>query len=297
MTKPSIAVIVTTYNRPKALRWVLEALAHQTVVPSMVIVADDGSHGETRELVLSISEAWQLGSPFPRLKHVWHSDDGFRAGQIRNTAVACALTSELDRPNQIIFLDGDCIPLPSFVRRHSQLLGRLWGPVCVAGGRVLLNQAATAELEYKCHNPTKRDYLELVSFGSLLRRRVLGQLNRVVTLTSLPDGPWRLMQPNRWHLARTCNLSLWTKDFLAVNGFDENYRGWGLEDSDLAIRLNRLGVRIVNGRFATNVIHLWHQESDRAGLKNNQELLARASSAPIRCENGIQSRLGGSQWG
>jgi len=297
VTKLSIAVIVTTYNRPRALRWVLEALAHQTFVPSMVIVADDGSHGETRELVMSISDAWRVNSPRPKLKHVWHSDDGFRAGQIRNVAVACALSSEFDSPDQIIFLDGDCIPLPTFVWRHTQLLGTQFRPVCVAGGRVLLNRAATAEVEHRCRNLVKKDYLELVSASSLLRWRASGKLNRVMTLASLPDGPWRVMQPDRWRLVRTCNLSLWTKNFLDINGFNEDYRGWGLEDSDLAIRLNRLGVKIINGRFATNVIHLWHREADRAGLKSNQELLFLASSAPIRCENGLQNRVRNCEWG
>jgi predicted glycosyltransferase involved in capsule biosynthesis len=61
---------------------------------------------------------------------------------------------------------------------------------------------------------------------------------------------------------------------VAVNGFDENYSGWGLEDSDLAIRLIHAGVLHKSARFATPVFHLWHRENDRSRLGENQKLLA-----------------------
>ena len=38
------------------------------------------------------------------------------------------------------------------------------------------------------------------------------------------------------------NLGIWRSDFDRVGGFDETYRGWGYEDSDLVIRLLRAGV-------------------------------------------------------
>jgi predicted glycosyltransferase involved in capsule biosynthesis len=63
-----------------------------------------------------------------------------------------------------------------------------------------------------------------------------------------------------------------------VNGFDERYSGWGLEDSDLVLRLLHAGVRHKSARFAAPVFHLWHRENDRTLLPENQarldELLA-----------------------
>ena len=76
-----ISVIVTTYNRPDALRAVLAGLAAQLDRGFEVLVADDGSRDDTRQLV----ERTATGFPV-RLAHVWQQDDGFRAGAARNRA-------------------------------------------------------------------------------------------------------------------------------------------------------------------------------------------------------------------
>jgi predicted glycosyltransferase involved in capsule biosynthesis len=75
----------------------------------------------------------------------------------------------------------------------------------------------------------------------------------------------------RWQGVKTCNMSLWREDLLRVNGMDEAFSGWGLEDSDLVIRLYRAGVRQKTARFAAPVFHLWHRESDRSKFAENQK--------------------------
>src|SRR5262249_31332570 len=62
-------------------------------------------------------------------------------------------------------------------------------------------------------------------------------------------------------------------DLERVGGFDAAFTGWGREDSDLFVRLIRSGVRRKDGRFATGVLHLWHQESDRTLLPDNEARL------------------------
>lgn len=63
-------------------------------------------------------------------------------------------------------------------------------------------------------------------------------------------------------MGKSSNLQLrgLAAGFLAVNGFDEAYEGWGFEDSDLAIRLINLGMQRKLGLFATTVFHLYHRE-------------------------------------
>ncbi len=121
----TISVIVTTYNRPDALRAVLDGLAAQTDRDFEILVADDGSRDDTRELV----EAVRSGVPVP-IRHVWQEDRGFRAGAARNRATAQA------RGDYVIFLDGDCVPRPSFIARHRALAEAGW---MVAGNRILLS--------------------------------------------------------------------------------------------------------------------------------------------------------------
>jgi hypothetical protein len=65
-----------------------------------------------------------------------------------------------------------------------------------------------------------------------------------------------------------------------------------LEDSDLLIRLMRAGVRRKDGNFATGVLHLWHPDSDRSSLPENQRRLDAVERADrARALNGL-SRTG-----
>jgi hypothetical protein len=83
----------------------------------------------------------------------------------------------------------------------------------------------------------------------------------------------RKLNPHTWHGAQTCNLAVARADLDRIDGFDGSYVGWGLEDSDLVIRLLHAGVRRKDGRFATGVLHLWHAQNDRSQLSVNQAKL------------------------
>ena len=94
-----LSLVITTYNRPVALSKVLHALNHQTVPPDEVVVADDGSAPETRQMLADLT----TGLTYP-LAHVWHEDKGFRAAEIRNRAI------HKSGGEYIVLLDGDCLP-------------------------------------------------------------------------------------------------------------------------------------------------------------------------------------------
>src|SRR5262249_10246938 len=123
-----ISVVVSTYNWPEALAAVLGGLAKQTDRNFEVVVADDGSDHRTAEVVS------QAGV---RQNHVGQEDGGFRLAETRNRAtLAC-------KGKYIIFLDGDCIPRPSFVATHR----RLAEPGCfVQGNRVNLRKKLTQRI-------------------------------------------------------------------------------------------------------------------------------------------------------
>ena len=42
------------------------------------------------------------------------------------------------------------------------------------------------------------------------------------------------------------NVGIWREDFEQLNGFDENFQGWGCEDDDLGKRLRQSGVRALS---------------------------------------------------
>ncbi len=269
---PSIAVIVATFNWPAALERVLSSLADQTYRAFEVIVADDGSGPDTADLV----QRWTERAPFP-VRHVWHGDEGFRAAAIRNRAVAAT------EAEYILFLDGDCVVRPDFLARHAALSS--YGHF-VAGNRVLLSRKFSERI------------LELLldvwtwSNRRWISERLSGGLTRWLPLLRLPPGAWRDRAPRAWEGAKTCNLGIWREDFLAVNGLDERYTGWGYEDSDLVIRLIRHGVRRRDGRLGTTVLHLWHQEHERDGTEANLARLAAIQENPaIHAEVGVDRYL------
>jgi len=249
------SLIVTTYNRPDALAAVLAGVLAQEDRGFEVLVADDGSGDDTRSVV----ERAAAGAPV-RIGHVWQEDRGFRAGAARNRAAAQA------DGEYLMFLDGDCVPRPDFIARHRRLAERNW---MVAGNRILLSESFTREV---LDGPLPIHRWTLAQWRAANGR---GAINRTLPLLDLPLGPLRKLGSRSWRRVRTCNLGLWAADFRAVNGFDEDYGGWGFEDSDLAVRLLNLGVRRKYGAFATGVLHLWHHENDRASEGENWQRLQR----------------------
>ncbi|MGC2124167.1 MAG: galactosyltransferase-related protein, partial [Xanthobacteraceae bacterium] len=107
----------------------------------------------------------------------------------------------------------------------------------------------------------------------LLQQRLCGGINRLLPTLRLPLGPLRKWNSATWEGAQTCNLAVARRDLDAVDGFDCAYTGWGLEDSDLVVRLLHAGLRRKDGRFATGVLHLWHPQNDRSQLPANQARL------------------------
>lgn len=263
-----ISVVVATYNRPDALAAVLRGLGKQDDRQFEVVVADDGSGPDTEAVVKNAQSRF----PVP-LSHVWQEDTGFRLAAVRNRATARA------RGDYLIYLDGDCIVRRHFVRAHRDLAETGW---CVTGGRVLLSEAFTRAVL------SDGTAVEDWTLAGATIAAVQGKVNRAMSLPRLPLGPLRKLGGRRWQRLRGCNFSAFRSDIEKVNGFDECFQGWGFEDSDFAARLIESGVRLKNGRLATNVYHLWHPEHDRtAHGENRQRLQARINAGETRAPIGL----------
>ena len=268
-----ISVIVTTYNWPAALAATLDSLLAQADRNFEIIIADDGSSVATRELIASYTKDQSIC-----IRHVFHEDHGFRAGTIRNKAVAQS------RGTYLVFLDGDCVVFPNFIQRHRWLAESGY---FVPGNRLLLSEDYT---EWALNRQIPLHAQNWLFFTGLKLR---GKLNRLLPLLFLPFSSLRYLRPKYWQKAMTCNLGIWKQDFIAINGFDELFEGWGYEDSDLVIRLIHQGVKRKEGRFAVPVLHLWHRHNDRSQHDANlQRLLHRLGDKRcIRSELGVEQYL------
>lgn len=272
MSLPSVSVIVTTYNWPQALARVLAGLKLQRYKRMEVIIADDGSSDATAEVI----RHYRKDCDFP-LSHCWQPDEGFRAAMIRNRAVAKA------SHDYIIFIDGDCIPMPHFVHNHAKLAQKGW---LVSGARILLSDPFTKEVL------SRELAIEQWSHQKWLMAGFSRKCNRFCPTLKLPLGKLRDFSPYRWQGVKTCNLGLWREDFIAVNGLDENFTGWGFEDSDLVIRLQRKGIKKKFGKYAVEVLHLWHPSQDRSRVEANAKRLQKTlECSQVRADKGIEQYI------
>ena len=175
------AVVISTYNRTKALDLVLQGLSRQKVQARQIVVGDDGSTDETRDVIAS----WRSrGLP---VEHCWHEDHGYRKSVIINQAVR-AVNQPL-----CIFTDGDCVPLEGFVRYHLRYAEAGY---ILAGPRMLASAALTQRLESGEESCLGRNIFWW------LGQRMRGNINRLLPLIHLPDGAWRKSSPTKWEWVR-----------------------------------------------------------------------------------------------
>jgi GT2 family glycosyltransferase len=273
----NVAFVVLTYNRSSALRPVLQALARQCAEGDEVVVADDGSRPEHVAAVRDV----RWGFPC-RAVHVWHPDEGFTAASARNMGVL-----QTSAP-YVVFLDGDCVPGPDFVARHREFAR----PGCfVNGSRVLLSPSLTRRVE------AGEVDLSTVSAGQWLRYRAQGHANKWVHLLRWPAAWRRPVAGFSWKGIRSCNLAVWREDFMAIEGFDETFNGWGHEDADFVLRLHQHGLSRLNAPLATEVFHLWHQENPRHNEQiNRQRVHDRVRCGQVRAERGVHTPRSAHMW-
>jgi hypothetical protein len=92
--------------------------------------------------------------------------------------------------------------------------------------------------------------------------------------------------------ARGGLMGLFRSDYIAVNGFDESYKGWGREDSDLFVRLINYGLKRKNLKFCAITYHLWHRILSRDSLSKNDILLEKTiEEKRTTCSEGISQYL------
>ena len=89
------------------------------------------------------------------------------------------------------------------------------------------------------------------------------------------------------------NMAVWRDQLERINGFDEQFCGWGCEDDDLASRLRRSGVRITTALGYTCGYHLWHPPHSTTPQQWSQGPNVAYFQRPVvltRCLEGIRCR-------
>lgn len=262
--KMKSALLISTYNWPEALKLVLKSVLNQTKSVDEIIIADDGSGEETRLVI----NDFKLISNVP-VKHVWQNDQGFRKAKILNKAIASSIA------DYIIEVDGDCVLNKNFVKDHLRMSER---KVFLYGSRVnILEKFVSSVL--KCQ---KTNF-------SFLSKEIK---NRTRTIRIPLLSKFYKKRTNLSKKLRGCNISFWREDLIAVNGYNEDFEGWGREDSELFLRILNLGVKGRRLRFGGIVYHIWHKEKSKSKISVNNRIEKQTlSNKLLMCKNGIDKYL------
>lgn len=239
-------IIAAFYNKIDYLKLVLAGFERQTTKDFELIIADDGS---TKNVVAEINKI-KAAYSFP-IKHIWQEDKGFRKNKILNKAVNEA------ESDYLIFIDADCVPHRAFVDGHLNFSRE---NISLTGRRVNLSKKITSLLsEQKVREGYLEKYLSMQALDGIFGESVdveKGIYIRNKLLLSL------LNKKNRGLLG--CNYSLFKKDLVKINGFDERYEAPSIgEDSDVQFRLELSGIQVKSVNHAAVQYHLYHKLQER----------------------------------
>ncbi len=238
------SIIVGTYNDAEILEIFLAAFAVQSHPDFELVLADDGSSQDYSTILKNWAPRFRLG-----IQHVTHEKRGFRKSRVLNRAV------HVSRYDRLIFIDLDCLPHRDFVRNHLSFLEP--GTV-IAGRRAHVSRDVV---------PTPATILQTglgFNLGSLMRLWLRGKAHAVEHGVITPF----FYESSNVSL-QGCNFSVCRSDLIAVNGYNEEFEGWGKEDSELGLRLQFNGVRIRNLRNKVPQFHLIHGRLPSENPKND----------------------------
>lgn len=232
-----VGVIVTTYNSPAWLEKVFWGYENQNDSDFELVIADDGSANETKQLINTYQNRQRL-----KISHVWHEDNGFRKTEILNKAIQA---TDCD---YLIFTDGDCIPRKDFIETHKKKAKK--GFYLSAAYYKLSMPVSEKITEEDIRTGRAFDYQWLVKEGQ-------PKSHKSLKLTCKRDGLFNFLTPTRatWNGA---NSSAFKEDIVAVNGFDERMQYGGL-DVEMGERMLNKGIKSIQMRYSTICIHLDHK--------------------------------------
>lgn len=262
------SLLIATYNWPVALELCLKSVLIQKTLPGEIIIADDGSREETKELI----DRLRTDFPIP-LRHVWQLDEGFQLARIRNKGIAAASFS------YIIQIDGDLILHPYFIEDHLKLSKPGY---FTTGSRMLLSPHTTQRVIEKGQLAGTKVFAGNKNIFNGLRNK---------WIRNLLAHHYKNKGKNIFYV-KGCNMAFWKDDLIKVNGYNESFFGWGKEDSEIAIRLMNAGVKKQFLKMGGICYHLYHREVSREMEEKNTQMMTKAIKAKFTwAETGLSQYL------
>ncbi len=265
-----VSVIITTYNAVDWLKKVLIGFSVQTECDFEIIIADDGSTPETKEILSLFSSKFKHP-----IVHVWQKDEGFQKTKILNKAI---LNSN---SNYLIFTDGDCIPRKDFVSMHLKYRENGF---FLSGGYFKLPLSISkiiSENDILSSDCFQLSWLKKNGFKLNFKS---SKMTQSVLFAKFMN--WITPTKRSWN---GHNSSAWKNDIIAVNGFNNDMQ-YGGEDRELGERMFYNGMLSKQIRYSAICIHLDHTRgySTPEIWKKNREIREyNRKNKVTKIENGI----------
>lgn len=255
-----ISLIIPIYKKKEFIEAVLESINYQTYKNFEVIVAEDDNTLEN--FINNLRNKVNY-----KLIHVQQEDLGYR----RNTALNNGVKNSSG--NLIVVIDQDCMLHPKFLEEYAKNFNN--GDMFV-GRRFNLGKKYT---EFVLKNKIRKFNLFRLIFTDC----------RIKEIARGAYLPW--LKVKRTTRCLGSNFGIKRELLLRLNGFDENYIGYGLEDVDIEKRVLMAGGKIFSMKNKAIQYHLYHPEPqgslERYHL-NRAVLDKTIETKQYICKNGLE---------
>jgi len=244
------SVIIPTYNRSPLLHATLHSLTLQALASQEfeVIVVDDGSADNSREVAVSFADRLNLS-------YYFQEDLGYRVARARNIGLKNASAPVS------VFIDSGVLLHSQCLKAHCEAHEKSNIPLAICGYVFGFNE----DNENAGEIQAKVDLFDPDSTISRFQHSAAHLDLREEFYAKYTDEFWSLPAP--WVIFWTCNASAPTEVIRKVGMFDEAFVTWGADDVELAYRLHRAGCRLIVCREAMSV-HYPHDKSYERNMRS-----------------------------
>ena len=267
-----ISVIVPIYNRLEHFRALFICLLRQNRQIDELIITDDGSSQQILDYIADLIPKASF-----KIKHIYQEDKGFRKTRALNNGV---INSEGEL---LVFCDQDLIFGEEYIEYMEKNIKKgcflLCRPISVneKEKNTILEKIESSNKYEDLLQPLPTHYL--VSVNKTLRT---DRKRRILNILKLSKRGIKLVG---------MSYAVMKSDYLKVNGYDENYNGWGEEDDDFGNRLYVAGIKGKELKTPNMQIHLWHYSDPTKKHSMNEEYYYKRkkeifSNKEYFCKNG-----------
>lgn len=269
-----VAIFIT--HTPERIARAVMSMAAQNQPPDEIVVSCDADIPAIRSEVRGA--AARIGQPVLLVSRP-HTGQA-RPAQARNNAVrAVERHRGLHDDDRIVFFDGDCLAPPDTLRVHRDALAHAHLSL---GWRIALTEAQSSTLSDD--QILRGSIATLPDAGQLEELRRAARSHRCRAVLRMLS----LAKPHKPQVLG-CNFGIRAWVYRAVNGMDETYTGWGMEDDDLGRRIYALGGLVALRLRACPVLHQFHPTRSRGPWIENEQARRIALPCPTVCRRGLRN--------